>query len=235
MRWMLVLVPLAMAGFLLTADAQEPSALARLWPAGVSMPKTMTLYTPTQWAQHQTITNGRDLLRAVHRDTDDHSSNAPTRINPNRLFPWHVSGGMDSVKGWESRKAISIPEGQFIRYWSEHTEAGARRNLPRLNWQFPVGTVTADILTMGGSTFELRTFTKMADGWKGATVWQSGKTPKDYGGAGFKCARCHDHAGTWRAYGCLIRGADNVFSFSAIEEGTLNPRTDIPAKHWDTP
>jgi len=215
-------------------DVQR-TMLEGFWPEGITLPKTMRLYDRTQYAQELTITNGIDTLRPIHYSQGDN--------NPNRLFPWAVNGGLHRAQGWTSRTAIAIPEGKHILYWSERIDAGARRHLPRMSWQFPVGTVVADLLFTDGELFELRTLNKTEDGsWRGRRLWRSGKMPVGYiepdrvigveRQVGI-CVNCHQRAGAWQSYGALIRGADGVFSFSVLEEGTLRPRTDFPVKHWN--
>ena len=199
---------------LLGVGAAEPTILD-LWPSGVPKPANLKSYKREQYAQRLSITNGHDQLRVNYESEKD------IFLNGNILYPWAVSGGMHSVEGrWTALKGLSIPNGRSIRWWKERTEAGARRPLPRLAWQYPEGTVAADLLLHEGKPFELRTLTKGANGWKGAAVWQSGVVPQGYYGAQLKCMECHSAPGRWERYGTLIRGADGLFSPPVLRPGS---------------
>lgn len=214
------------------AQAREKTDLEKLWPEGVPIPKGMRLYRKTKYNQHLSITNDRDTLLIYHRDQDDNYTNAPPALNPNRFFPIAVSGGLHESSGWTSRAAIALPG--TIYYWTDRIEAGAQRPLPRVAWVFPVGTVTADILSNEGEVFEVRIAEKKPGGWRLRTLWKDeSKFPAKYTGARKACSACHDDAGGWKQYGSLWRGSDGVFSFYPFEEGTFTPRTDFTVKHWN--
>jgi hypothetical protein len=188
------------------------------WPKGVAMPEGLKFYQKTKLTQNLSITNGMDSLLFYSLDRDDVFTNAPTRVNPNRIFPWAVSGGLHEAHGWTSKTAVSFPSAKPIIYWKERIDAGAVRRLPKYNWEYPVGTVFADLLFSEGRLFELRTLTKEAQGWKTRVPFAAADlAPKGYGGPGKACSACHDHAGGWLEYGSLIRGGDNIFSFPMLE------------------
>ena len=203
-----------------------------VWPRDVDMPPGLRFYARSEYSQRLTITNDRDTLRIVRQDTDDVFTNAPTVLNPNRISPWKVSGGMDKVRGFQSKTALAIPKGQAIRYWSERVEAGAAHPLPRASWSFPVGTVAADLLSHDGKLFEVRTLTKTAKGWHSEIVWGSGVKVPGYTGPGRRCHECHDKVGSG-GYGVRVRGSDGLFSFWPFGGATFTPRMDFPVKHWN--
>lgn len=213
-------------GVTLAATAGEgstsPSLLAKLWPKEVPFPAGMHIYRKSEHAQNTVILNGYDSHTIVHRNQD-----AVSGVNPNRIFPWRVSGGMDHAAGWTSHAAVAFPESKPVQVFNEYIEAGARRPLPRTSWTFPVGTVFADILSENGRTFELRLLTKRADGWRGRVAWESEHKPPGYRTPDRKCFDCHSHAGGWLSYGTLLRGGDRVFSWSPLKEGTLYVRRDL--------
>ena len=229
------------------AGVKEPSPdpdTLKLWPKDVPVPSGLKFYEPTQWAQRTVINNSRDYHHPVHENTDDVYQNSPPVWNPNRMFPWRVSGGLDpKCKECGNRPAIVLPEKGFIRYRKEYIYAGASRPLPKVTWSFPSGTRTYDLLTYRGETFELRLREKVTVNRRGTTQWRSRtiwtnpeKQPPGYKGPGRKCSECHDKAGEWQQYGTLLRGNDTVFSFPALEEGTLTPdKTNWPVKAWDEP
>lgn len=213
---------------LLPSSASE---LERLWPEGVTMPPTLRPYRKTEYGQRLTVTNGLDQNLPWHIHQNDHNGQG------NREFPWRVPGGLDNATGWASHTGIAIPEGQYVRYWTERIEAGAPRPLPKVTWSFPVGTRVYDLLTHRGQAFELRMLRKERDRWVGHTLWQGEDWPPGYRGVkatGRTCMGCHSKAGAWERYGPLVRGNDFVFSFTAFKEGTLEiDRTKFPVKHWD--
>lgn len=235
-RLLTVALLLAPVAVFLPARAEEgtsDSLLRKLWPASVKFPVGMTLYRKTEHAQNTVILNGFDSLTVVHRDQDTVSG-----VNPNRIFPWAVSGGMHQATGWQSHAAIAIPKGKAVQVWTEYIEAGARRALPRIAWSFPTGTVLADILSANGQTFEVRTLTKARDGWVGRTPYEAEHKPAGYvsphkvahgqhKSESGRCFDCHQSAGKWLSYGTLIRGSDRVFSWSPILPGTLLVRRDL--------
>jgi len=248
-----------------SARAEGRDGLKDLWPAVLPAPADLRSYRPAVWSQRTVITDGRDDHAAIHENTDDVYLNAPTVFNPNRAFPWRVSGGMDPrAKSWQSQKSISVPRDRHIRWWVERIEAGARRPLPRVAWEFPVGTVTADLLLYRGKPFELRTREKVKpgpDGWDAKILWEDPTNrPPDYKGPGTiypkpgggldplsqtsdgrpvpagRCNGCHGRAGAYERYGTLLRGSDTVFSVPILKPGTLTPDVDNwPLKRQDEP
>lgn len=220
-------------GVTLAATAGEQSTLAKLWPAGVPVPAGLKLYQKTEHAQNTVILNGFDFHTIVHRDQDTISG-----VNPNRIFPWAVSGGLHQATGWQSHAAIALPKGKAVTVFNEYIDAGARRPLPVTRWEFPTGTVLADILSVNERTFEIRTLTKTERGWVGRTPFESEHKPAGHvsphkvthgqsKSAGGRCFDCHDRAGQWLSYGTLLRGSDSVFSFSPLKPGTLLVRRDL--------
>ena len=228
----LALIALAPLVELPAAAPDLRAELLRLWPAGVQMPEGMRLYQRSVWAQRLVILNGHDDLRIVREDQDDHFGNAPTRPNPNRLHPWAKSGGLHSVTNWSSRTALALPRGGMIHYWSERVEAGASRSLPMVRWQFPTGTVFADILSYGGKVSEWRLAEKTKDGWRRRVVWRQGERPAGYH-MDRTCVQCHEKAGGDEGYGVRVRGSGGVFSFWPFVADSFTPRTDFPVKHWN--
>lgn len=223
---MVVLVLLVLLSAAPVSAQESPwvsdSVLAKLWPSAVPFPTGLRLYQKSQHAQNTVILNGHDSLTVLRRDQDTVSG-----VNPNRIFPWRVSGGMDHAQGWRSYAGVAVPHSKKIKVWVERIEAGASRPLPKLSWSYPVGTAFVDVLTRNGECFELRMLKKHADGWRGHSVWESEGKPQGYRVPDRKCLDCHRHAGGWLSYGTLLRGGDHSFSFPILKEGTLLVRRDL--------
>lgn len=213
-------------GVAMTATAEDrgtsPSLLARLWPASVKFPAGMKLYKPTEYAQRSVNSNNAPLLEPHHLLRDD----VLFGRNPNRAFPYAAPGGLHAAQGWTSVVGIMIPEGQPVRTWHEYYGSFPR---PYVRWQFPVGTVVADILVneINGKPFELRTLRKTETGWVGRTPWQDDHLPHGYQRTDRKCVECHKDAGDAHRYGLGVRGNDFVFSWTPFAEGTVLLRRDL--------
>lgn len=204
------------------ASADDEALATGPWQAVV---KGFKWYDKAKYGQRIAITNGQDSNKLYRIDQDDHWSGSPSSPNPNRLFPWAVSGGMDKMTGWRSRAAVLIPG--KVRVWQERVEAGASRLLPMYRWSFPDGTVFADVLSSGDKVFEVRTRTKVNGEWKNRVAWHdAGASPKDFHGAGKACASCHEHAGAQQGYGIRIRGSDETFSWTPFVDGSFTLNRD---------
>lgn len=203
------------------------------WPTSfVPKPEGMKRYAKTQYSQYLSITNGFDSVEMFRLSSDD---NLFRRVNPNRIFPIAVSGGLHDSNGWKSEGRIAIPKGQYVRVWGERVEAGVRRPLPRTAWQFPEGTIFADLLSTDKGLFELRTITKVNGGWKFRTAYKDwSKAPANYVGARKACNECHERAGEQPGYGISWRGSDGIFSWDPFVEGTNQiDYWNKPVKHWN--
>ncbi len=190
------------------------SDFRKLWDTTeTDFPKGLTPYKPTRYSQRIAITGNRESLQWYKLDQDDHWANAPTAINPNRIFPWATSGGMHDVTGWNHVVSIALPADPTV--WKEPMPIANGGNITGWRWTFPDGTVTSDMLTKDGKVFELRTRTKSDGKWIGKVEFRD-KTarPEGYTSAGKACAECHDHAGSSLQYGIVLRGGDTVFSYS---------------------
>ncbi len=254
----IVLIALASLTLPLSLPASEPQAnddlLRRLWPEHIKMPEGLRLYKKTQHSQRLVILNGQDDTRPVHNQQDDVFANAPTKPNPNRLFPWATSGGLHNATGWQSYAAVALPDDRPILWWWERIAAGASRPLPRIAWRFPVGTVFADLLVKDDELFELRTLTRTESGWVGRVLYETADKPAGYTDPGKvqlmdsphlrrigfrptssdRCMRCHNHAGGWLEYGVTLRGSDKIFSFPLLRNGTLTPDASTWwLHHWN--
>lgn len=194
----------------------KQTRLVSLWPKDVELPKDLTVYEPTRLSQRLTITNDRDQNLLYDKDQDDHFSNAPTSFNPNRQFPWHVPGGLENSRGWESLIAVSMPSQPYV--YLDRVEAGARHPLPKVRWTFPEGTVFADMLVNDGKVFELRTRTKRDGKWVSSKAFEDkAARPAGYHGLTKSCIECHEQAGSQLQYGIGLRGDDGAFSWSAFD------------------
>lgn len=206
-------IPFAASSKRVPRDDSLQKKLVSFWPKDVDMPAGMVAYVPTRKSQRLTITNDVDTNLIYDKDQDDHFSNAPTVINPNRQTPWAVPGGLDGATGWESVIAVAMP-GQPTVY-NTRVEAGARHPLPKLRWTFPEGTVFADLLVKDGKPFELRTRRKVDGQWVSRVEYRDrDAAPVNYHGAGKACIECHQHAGSQLQYGIGLRGDDGCFSWA---------------------
>ncbi len=209
MRYMMYLV-LTMTQAQPPLEHGEQDRLAALWPASVPMPSGMRFYAKTRYTQRIAVTNDRESNFPYRLDQDDHWSNAPSAPNPNRLFPWAVSGGLHESTGWESHAAVYLPPGKKILVWRQRVPVPSSNPLRKICWEYPEGTVFADLLVADGECFTLRLREKLAGGWRSRVA-----------GARKACAECHDHAGSSLQYGIVLRGDDGAFSASPFLEGTL--------------
>jgi len=224
MRW-IVAVLLAAS----TASAQSPfysdedqATLRQYWPADVKFPEGMKFYRQTRHSQRFANTNGVDGITMVHRDQDDVWQNAETVVNPNRIFPFRVSGGMDEAKGWQSRTAVYVPPGKTIVVWQQRSPVGRERQfLPKLHWSYPEGTIFADMLVYERQVFELRMRKKARGEWHSRVAYVSGVKPPGHTGLKKTCADCHSRAGDSTDYGTSWRGDDGVISAPILVEGVV--------------
>jgi hypothetical protein len=101
--------------------------------------------------------------------------------NANREFPWGLPAGTHDNDGSKSIKFVVLPEGKKIKWWSGHTGHIQSHGIgfagePVIRWQYPVGTVFGEILTLprhgGDATFEVRTREKNKDEY-GADSWKT--------------------------------------------------------------
>lgn len=208
-------------GVVLTATAEErgtsPSILARLWPASVKFPAGMKLYKPTEYAQRSVVLNSQPHLTPYHFTQDDGGA-----VNPNRVFPYTSPGGLHAASDWTSVFGLRVPEGESIRVWTD-TYYQITNARPVNRWEYPVGTVAADILVRKstGEPFELRILSKTEDGWKALVPWQADRLPPGYQATDRKCLTCHQDAGDATRYGLTVRGNDFLFSPPIHVEGTV--------------
>jgi thiol-disulfide isomerase/thioredoxin len=208
--------------------ATLPAELESLWPAGVERLAGLQMYPVAQHSQRLAIENGRSSDRWYRRDQDDLVPGTGIQANPNRTFPYAVSGGLHNSTGWESIKAARIPGPVSI--WTEAVPVPMSSTpLPKFRWAFPTGTVFVDMLAKDGRCFELRTATKGDDGrWKREFVHRDlDAAPEGYHGAGMACASCHKDAGASQQYGITVRGDDSVFSWTPFVDGTFQRRSDV--------
>lgn len=205
--------------------AKVALALAQMKKTWPDLPEGMKWYTKTRHSQYLSINNGLDSNDLYRLDQDDTLFG---RVNPNRVFPWAVSGGLHESSGWKSKAAVSIPEKAKVYVWTERVEAGARRPLPKYRWEWPKGTVFADVLSTDAGVFEVRTLTKTGDSWKARTEYKDPeKAPKGYTGPRKSCFDCHSEPITTN-YGIQVRREDGIFSASPLVDGTLR----LDTKNW---
>jgi hypothetical protein len=209
---------------------EEQTAAKNVWPASVEMPANMRFYRPTNYTQRLATTGGRETNFLYRLDQDDFWTNAPPALNPNRLFPWAVAGGLHEAGGWGSRVGIAIPEGKKLKAWQERVDVPlSARPLPKVLWSFPDGTVLADLLFTRDAVFELRLREKVNGKWRSSVPFRDLEVaPKGYTGPGKRCAECHDQAGSQLQYGIGLRGSDGAFTPSPLVEGTLT----LDSENW---
>ena len=200
-------------------EPDEQERLEKIWPVEK---EGFRFYKRTNYSQRVAVTNNRPTIAMYRHDQDDYWTNSPPAFNPNRDFPWAMSGGMDKFEGWKSHPAIFFPWGGKLEMTKEGFSGGRVKHV----WTYPVGTKFADMLVHDGSCFELRVREKKEDGWHAMTVFRGNRKPEGYTGPGKKCASCHDRAGEAIQYGITVRGSDTVFSFSPFIEGTQTPFKD---------
>lgn len=210
---MMRIVLQAAAALVLGVTTAAGDDLDKLWPVEVPKPAGLKTYTPAAHSQRLVILNGQPHNHWWPIDRDHPFANAAPELNPNRIFPWRVPGGLDHAAGWVSIKAASIPSA--VKSWQEQVAVpAARLPLPKRRWAFPEGTVFVELLAQGGRLFELRSRTKTADGWLSRVEFEDKSArPAYYHGAGFACSRCHAHAGASLQYGITVRGDDETFSW----------------------
>ncbi len=151
-------------GFLLD---KVPSTRPADWPDGVPWLEGMRPYRKARLSQRIVILNDQDNNRWQDIGQNDHFSNAPEAVNPNRLFPWRVAGGLDHCEGCSNRTFIYIPPGSRIQPETRYVDIPlAGRPLPRHLWWHPDGTVLADqLLNDRGECFEVRMREKRDGTW----------------------------------------------------------------------
>jgi hypothetical protein len=181
------------------------------------------LYKKAEYSQRLSITNGLDNNLLYHKNRDDVFSNAPTDINPNRRFPWAVSGGMHGLTGWFNKTAVYIPPGEKVKVFEERVEAGARHPLPRISWSFPDGTKFADILMTYSGPFEIRVREKTNGSWRFRIAHRDeNNRPRGYTGLKMSCAECHGSKMSEEGYGIQARGSDETISWTPLIDGTYS-------------
>ena len=204
-------------------EPEEQARLEKLWPG--EFEEGWKFYKPTKYSQRVAVTNGRPTIVMYHKNQDDHWTNAASAFNPNRDFPWAVSGGLHESTGWTSHTAIWFPDGGKL-HLSRELVASRFDGRERYVWNYPIGTKFADLLVYDGRCFELRVREKKESGWTASTVYRGGTKPVGYTGPRKSCSECHNRAGEAIQYGITVRGSDTVFSFSPFKEGTLETWKD---------
>lgn len=204
------------------------------WPHSyVPQPANMKVYTKSRHAQSVYILNGNNTHEWVRSDVR-HAED---------IFPWTTSGGLANAR-FTSKGAIAFPEGEKLVVWVEFIDAQAGRPLPKYRWNYPEGTIVADMLfNEKGELFELRTLTKKDGQWQPQRKYRDeAKFPVGYKGMGTdgafdtgigtrrNCLDCHSYAGAWASYGSNIPGSDGIFSFNPFKEGTSVLKSDWPVE-----
>lgn len=207
----------------LVANAQSPfysedeqTHALRFWPKSVEVPPTLRFYKKSMHGQQ--VIAGRNT-HYVHINVDGAANVPPySASNPNRVFPWRVSGGFHDALDWQSKVAIALPDGESIKgWWEELREPAGIAYLAR--WEYPEGTKFFDLLTANGKVFELRSRVKSEGEWFNDVLFKSDDLPKGYFGTDRKCHECHNRAGTKQGSSSLrIRGGDENFSFPVLLE-----------------
>lgn len=208
-----VLILLAEPALAQWLSEPQQQRFQRLWETtGVEFPEGMKAYKPTELSQRIAITNNRESHAWYPKDKDDVWSNAPVAVNPNRIFPWAVPGGLHKSVGWNHTTGIYLPSQPKV--WSEKLPIKNGGKITGLKWEYPDGTVTADMLTHLGKVFELRVRSKVDGKWESSVVFRDKLVrPTYFVGAGKVCSECHDKAGSSLQYGIVLRGSDTVFSY----------------------
>lgn len=222
MRWMLLEIVASLiigAGGLQNVppvtidDTREPTRLEQLWPADVEMPEGLQEYQPFMYSQRLVENNNLPLNHWQHIHRDFPFANGPAERNPN-LREWAAPGGLQGLTGWQSIKAAYVPTQPYV-FTTMVRPPNAGISIRKTGWQFPAGTVFAELLLHDGKVFELRTARKQAEGWLRRIEHQDmSHAPVGYKGPGKACASCHDRAGASEQYGITVRGDDGVFSWA---------------------
>lgn len=143
------------------------------------------------------------------------TSRVPIRLLPDTR--WHQSGGMHGIRGVESKKYRTLPEGRGVihtvsgiavknSFGNYQTELGVTRS-------YPDGTRFDDVLSHKGKVFEHRVREKQDGRWKSRVAYSDpAARPPLYFGLTRSCASCHDEAGTGGYAVGLVPGGDTVLS-----------------------
>lgn len=102
--------------------------------------------------------------------------------NINRQLPWVTPAGLhwSPKEQWRKAALAYFPKGKEILVWRELTPVqnslGYKQNEYRISWQFPAGTVFAEMLIRRHKgeewVFEIRERVRGADGWKSGTTYR---------------------------------------------------------------
>ena len=201
-----------------TADAEQ-ARLVSLWPDSLPWIDGLAAYKPTQHTQRLAITDGAATNNWYRLDQDEAWTNErpENKVNPNRIFPWAVPGGLHYSTGWQSVRGIRLPS--QIRVWNQRVPVANSSPLPKWCWEFPDGTAVVDLLAKDGKAFEVRVRQKANGQWTNHVVHaDKEQRPRWFHGAGRDCQECHAHAGTSQQYGITVRGSDEVFSYNPLIE-----------------
>lgn len=143
---------------------EKQAALRAILPEGVPFGEDAKFYSLPQVYQELIFLNGSPSWRVL-----------PVT---NKIHPWAVSGGMHwaNPADWRNSVALELPKGQKVSWWVEQTDAGAPGPVPKVRWQFPVGTVAYDVLirrrAYSERVFEVRIHRKLRDGWSAGETWR---------------------------------------------------------------
>lgn len=213
-----------------------PDDLEALWPDSVERIPGLRSYVPMTFSQRLSLEGTNFTNRLWPIDKDDRPPVGPAVVNPNRIFPYAVSGGLHDSTGWVSIKAAKIPG--VVDVWTEEVPVPlTSAKIPKQRWQFPDGTVFVDMLAKDGVCFELRTSTKTGGKWKQEAIYRDLEAaPEKFHGAGRSCVSCHKDAGASLNYGITVRGDDRVFSWSPYDEsGSFRYRGDVQLRDVGIP
>lgn len=213
-----------------------PADLESLWPESVERISGLRSYVPMTFSQRLSLEGKNFTNRLWPIDKDDRPPVGPSVVNPNRIFPYAVSGGLHDSTGWVSIKAAKIPG--VVDVWTEEVSVPlTSTKIPKQRWQFPDGTVFVDMLAKDGVCFELRTSSKKGGKWKQEAIYRDLEAaPEKFHGAGRACVSCHKDAGASLNYGITVRGDDSVFSWSPYDEsGSFRYRNDVQLRDVGVP
>ncbi len=206
----------------------EQRRLAALWPG---LPEGARFFRATQFTQYAAHNNSPFVMAWSKNHDHPFYMQAPA-LNPNRMFPYRVPGGLDHVPGheWSSNFWALIPKGERIVVWEEQARVSNAPYgwLPQKRKSFPDGTKFGDLLlNKYGEPFEGRVRTKEPDGdfpWASRLAFSHEENkPPGYVGhlqSGRSCAGCHDNR-ELPVYFINVRRDDGAFSASCFKEGTL--------------
>ncbi len=201
MRLCISIAALAFIGT--TANAGIPGVFLEQapWLSKLPFPKGMTTYRQERYTQSIYVLGNRDVIEKV----------PISGIDPK----WHVSGGMEGVKGVKSDKFRLVPG--KIETWTALIQVdnsmGFKQDNRALLRSYPDGTRFDDVLSYKGVVFEHRSRQKQSGKWKSEVLYEDkAARPKGYTGLVSTCGACHNKSASGSYDKGLVPGGDTIIS-----------------------